>query len=130
MQKTVTKTKSVETEKYSKSSMPSSPGGTSFAGGGSGSAAAVSNVGSFSSERLASAIGHYARARALIISAVNEFDQGRKLSDPNPLLDGETWRNAVIDRAEDLERVLDPQPRTTRTGVKFDADPRLLGQGK
>lgn len=78
-------------------------------------------------ETLSSAVAHFARARSLIIAAVREFDAGRKLADPGALIDSESWRALLVARAEDLERVLDPKPRATKGGVRFDADPRLLG---
>jgi hypothetical protein len=76
------------------------------------------------------AVAHYARARALLIAALNEFDTARKIARPDELLDPVKWRNTLIDRAEDLERVLDPQPKATRGGIKFSADPRLLPEAK
>ena len=81
-------------------------------------------------EKLATAIGHYARARSLLIAAVREFDQGLKLVDPSALLDSGVWRTTLIDRADELQRVLDPQPRATKTGIKYQADSRLLGEAK
>jgi hypothetical protein len=77
-------------------------------------------------QQMAEATGHYARARALLISAVNEFDRARKIARPDELIDPVRWRNTLIDRAEDLERVLDPQPRASTGGIQFSADPRLL----
>ena len=83
-------------------------------------------IGQASQEQAAEAVAHYARARALLISALNEFDVARKLARPDELLDPVKWRNTLIDRAEDLDRVLDPQPRATKGGIRFEADPRLL----
>jgi hypothetical protein len=88
------------------------------------------NLGSARPEVAAEAVAHYARSRALLVSALNEFDKGRKLARPDELIDSTKWRNTLIDRAEDLERVLDPQPRATRGGIKFEADPRLLPEAK
>jgi len=81
-------------------------------------------------EVAAEAVAHYARSRALLVSALHEFDKGRKLARPDELIDSTKWRNTLIDRAEDLERVLDPQPRATKGGIKFEADPRLLPEAK
>ncbi len=81
-------------------------------------------------EVTAEAVAHYARSRALLVSAIEEFDRGRSLAKPDELLDATKWRNTLIDRAEDLERVLDPQPRATRGGIKFQADSRLLPEAK
>lgn len=81
-------------------------------------------------ERLASAVGHYARARSLLIAAIREFDRAQQLADPSSLLDPKKWRTTLVKRGEELERVLDPQPRLTVSGIKFNADPRLLGEAK
>jgi hypothetical protein len=83
-----------------------------------------------SGEKLATAVGHYARARSHIIAAIREFDTGRKFADPEPLLDSSQWRNNLISRAEELEKVLDPQPRSSKSGARFDPDPRLMGEAK
>ncbi|MFN4896378.1 MAG: hypothetical protein ACK5GN_05760 [Pseudomonadota bacterium] len=87
-------------------------------------------LGSARPEVAAEAVAHYARSRALLVAAINEFDKARKLAKPDELLDSTKWRATLIDRAEDLERVLDPQPRATRGGIKFEADPRLLPEAK
>lgn len=87
-------------------------------------------LGSARPEVAAEAIAHYARSRALLVASINEFDKARKLAKPDELLDTTKWRSTLIDRAEDLERVLDPQPRATRGGIKFEADPRLLPEAK
>ena len=78
-------------------------------------------------EILSAAIGHFARARSLLIAALREFDQGYKLAKPDSILDSKEWRSDLISRAEDLERVLSPQARASRFSVRYDADPRLLG---
>ncbi len=81
-----------------------------------------------SGEKLATAVGHYARARSLLIAAVNEFDRGYKVANPDAILDSKAWRGTLVDRAEELQKVIDPQPRATRGGIKFNADPRLLNE--
>ena len=83
-------------------------------------------LGQAGQEETTEAVAHFARARSLIIAALHEFDKGRKIASPSDLLDTAQWRNTLIDRAEDLDRVLDPQPRATKGGIKFEADPRLL----
>jgi hypothetical protein len=83
-------------------------------------------LGTAGPEQATEAVAHYARARSLIIAALHEFDKGRKIASPSELLDPSQWRNTLIDRAEDLDRVLDPQPRATKGGIRFEADPRLL----
>ena len=87
-------------------------------------------LGSARPEVAAEAVAHYARSRALLVASINEFDKARKLAKPDELLDATKWRSTLIDRAEDLERVLDPQPRATKGGIKFEADPRLLPEAK
>lgn len=84
------------------------------------------SIGQASQEQAAEAVAHYARSRALLVAALNEFDQARKLARPDELLDPVKWRNTLIDRAEDLERVLDPQPRATKGGIRFAPDSRLM----
>ena len=79
-----------------------------------------------SPQKTARAIGHYARARSLLIAAIREFDAGAKIADPSTLLDPTVWRSSLEEKAKELERVLDPQPRITSEGVKFSADHRLL----
>lgn len=79
-----------------------------------------------SGERLASAVGHFSRSRALLIQAIKEFDKARSLARPDALIDSEQWRATLASRADELARVMSPQPRVTRSGVKFDAAPQLL----
>jgi hypothetical protein len=79
-------------------------------------------------ERLAEAIGHYARARSLILAAIREFDAGKKVASPDVIIDSAEWRSSLIDRATELERILDPQPKLTSGGVRYNPDTRLLGE--
>ena len=83
-----------------------------------------------SAERLAAASGHYAKSRSLLIAAVREFDKAQKFAQPGALLEVNEFRNSIISRAEELERVLDPQPRISESGVKFEAYPSLMGGAK
>ena len=87
-------------------------------------------LGQASPEIMAEASGHYARSRSLLIAAIREFDAGRRIAKPDDLLDPAKWRNTLADRAEDLERLLDPQPRVTEGGIKYSADPRLLPEAR
>ena len=96
----------------------------------SASAEPQNNLGQTTTEATAEAVAHYARSRALLVSALHEFDQARKIARPDELLDPTKWRNTLIDRAQDLERILDPQPKATKGGIKFSADPRLLPEAK
>ena len=77
-------------------------------------------------EQLAAAIGHYAKSRSLLIAAIREFDKGYKLANPDALIDSKTYRNTLITRAEEMEHVLDPQPRASKGAVSIDPDSRLL----
>lgn len=77
-------------------------------------------------ERLATAVGHYNRSRALLLEAMREFDRGRDIARPDALIDSTEWREALAFRARELERVLAPQARVTRSGVRLGAAPQLL----
>lgn len=101
-------------------------GGTGSSRGSDRAMAKRTTLGQAGLEETAEAVAHFSRARSLIIAALHEFDKGRKIASPSELLDATQWRNTLIDRAEDLDRVLDPQPRATKGGIKFEADPRLL----
>lgn len=79
-----------------------------------------------SSERSAAALGHYARARAMLIEALAEFEEGKRLANPDLLIDSEQWRLTVVSRAEELNRVLDPKPKVTRSGVRYKAHKRFI----
>ena len=79
-----------------------------------------------SPERQDAAVGHYARARSLLVEALAEFEQARSVARPDLLLDPEDWRLTIISKTEELNRLLDPQPRVTRSGVRFKASPELI----
>ena len=83
-----------------------------------------------SEERNSAAVAHYARARSLLVEAVREFESGRELARPDMFFDGDSWRTNIVSRAEDLNRVLDPKPRVTRSGVTFRANPALIKREK
>lgn len=78
--------------------------------------------------KLGAAAAHYARARSLVIAAVNEFDRGLKIANPDALVDSKKWRASLVDRARELEKVLDPQAKESSGGVRLDPDSRLIGQ--
>lgn len=78
-------------------------------------------------EDLAAATGHYARTRSLLLAAIREFDAGYKLANPDALMDSQLFRETLLTRAKELEHVLDPQPRASKGGVRFNPDSRLLG---
>lgn len=77
-------------------------------------------------ETQAAAVAHFARSRALLVSALEEFDRACKIAKPDSILNSREWRTDLIDRAKDLEVILAPQPRITHRGVKLEGDNRLL----
>lgn len=79
-----------------------------------------------SKRRAVVATGHYARARTMLVKALEEFEAGRKHARPDLLIDSEEWRLSLISLTEQLNRVLDPRPRVTRDGVQFQADPVMI----
>ena len=90
------------------------------------SPSAVSAENYASAERSSAAIGHYARARTMLVEALSEFEEARRLARPDMLIDVEQWRSTIVSRTEDLNRVLDPKPRVTRDGARFKANPSLI----
>jgi hypothetical protein len=92
----------------------------------SGGPLAAANLEAAQGETLSKAVGHYARARSLLIEAVREFDRGARTARPDAIIDADEWRSSLVSRAEDLERILAPQPRVTKGGVKFEANTSLL----
>ena len=81
-----------------------------------------------SGDRAATALGHYARSHAMLLEALREFDKGKKLASPDVILNSKEWRGTLISRAEELERLMDPQPRVSKGGARYEGDPRLLKQ--
>lgn len=79
-----------------------------------------------SKPRQTAAIGHYARARAMMVEALAEFEQGRKAARPDLLIDSEEFRLRLISLTEELNRVIDPKPRVSRDGVVFRGNPRMI----
>lgn len=79
-----------------------------------------------SSERSQAALGHYSRARAMLVEALAEFEEGRRIARPDMVLDAEEWRLSIVSRTEELNRVLDPQPKITKSGVRFKAVGRMI----
>lgn len=93
-----------------------------------GSARAETNYAS--EQRKNAALGHYARARTMMVEALAEFEQARKYARPDMMLDPEEWRLSVISRTEELNRLLDPRPRVTLDGVRFQANKLLIRREK
>lgn len=87
-------------------------------------------IGYSAPDKAASALGHYARARTLLIGALQEFDKGRRIAQPDPLVNSVDWRETVILRAKELELLIDPRARSTNGGVKYEGDRRLLTEPK
>jgi len=81
-----------------------------------------------SKERARAAAGYYARSRAMLVAALDEFEQGRKYARPDLLIDSEDWRLKLITLTEELNRVIDPKPLITRDGVVFRANPRMIAR--
>jgi hypothetical protein len=77
-------------------------------------------------ENMSIAKGHYARSKALLIEAIREFDMGARRAKPDAVLNSKEWRASLVNRAEELDRFLDPQPRISGTGVKFKAEGALI----
>lgn len=102
----------------------------SSAGAQSNSGTPAPGIERASVTELSKAMGHFARARSLLLKAIQEFDLGNSTASPDAILDSGAWRSEVIARTQDLERVLDPQPRITKGGVRYEADSRLLGEAK
>jgi hypothetical protein len=81
--------------------------------------------------RLSKSMAHYSRARALLLSAIQEFDRGRELADPSVLIKTDEWRAGLVSRAQQLEKVLAPQSRESgSTGVRLQGDQRLIARTK
>lgn len=79
-----------------------------------------------SKQRARVAVGYYARARAMLVEALAEFEQGRKTAQPDMLLDSEEWRLSLISLTEQLNRLVDPKPKVTLEGARFTANPRMI----
>lgn len=77
-------------------------------------------------ENMSIAKGHYSRSKALLIEALREFDMGTRRAKADAVLNSKEWRASLVNRAEELDRFLDPQPRISGTGVKFKAEGALI----
>ena len=80
------------------------------------------------SKRRIAAVGYYAKARALMVEALAQFEQGRKTAQPDLLIDSEEWRLTVITLTEQLNRVIDPQIAIDNSGVTFTASQRMISR--
>jgi hypothetical protein len=79
---------------------------------------------------LSKAVGHWSRARTYLNLAVREFDKGTELVDPDAIIDAKELRSEILNTIQILERVIDPQPRATEEGVRYNAAPELIGAKK
>lgn len=77
-------------------------------------------------ETVSKANSHYKRARALLLTALREFDKGAAVASPEVLLDVESWRKKLIDNANDLNIIIDPQPRVSTEGVTHDPSIKIF----
>jgi hypothetical protein len=75
---------------------------------------------------LTKAMAHYARSRQLLVAALREFDKGFQAVSPEVIFDGEEFRHSILERTEELEKLLAPQARIDRSGVQFDPHPAFL----
>lgn len=83
-----------------------------------------------SDKRSNTAIAHYARARAMCVETLEEFEVGRKHARPDLLLDPEEWRLTMISLCEQLNRLVDPKIRISNAGVQVSANPRMIHRAK
>lgn len=77
-------------------------------------------------KRQETAVAHYSRARTMLVAALEEFEQGRRYARPDVLVDSEDWRLKVVSLTEELNRLIDPQVKVTREGVRTKGNPRLI----
>ncbi len=83
-----------------------------------------------SKQRATVAKAHMSRARALLVEALEEFEESKKYARPDLLIDSEDWRLRVVSLTEQLNRVIDPKPRVTREGAVFRVPPRFMRREK
>lgn len=98
---------------------------------GSGRDSVSSSEGSYTGSSVRpspAALGHYARARSMLIEALREYERGRSIAQPDMIFDGNQWRSGIVSRADELSRLLDPRPREVETGVRFRENPYLLNE--
>ena len=83
-----------------------------------------------SKERSHTAVAHYARARAMCVETLEEFEAGRRFARPDLLLDAEEWRLTLISLCEKLNRLVDPKIRISTQGVQVASNPRMVRRAK
>lgn len=77
-------------------------------------------------DKVSKANSHYKRARSLLLTALREFDKGAAVASPEILLDVESWRKKLVDNANDLNIIIDPQPRISSEGVTHDSSIKIF----
>ncbi len=83
-----------------------------------------------SKERSHSAVAHYARARAMCVETLEEFEAGRSFARPDLMLDAEEWRLTMVSLCEKLNRLVDPKIRISSQGVQVASNPRMVRRAK
>lgn len=78
-------------------------------------------------QKLARGIGHFERARSLLLASIREFDSGYKYVKTDQVLDADVWRKTLLDRAKELETILSPQAREIKSGSAYQPNSGLLG---
>lgn len=78
-----------------------------------------------SKERREAALAHYSRARSMLLESLAEFERARDIARPDLIIDSEAWRNTLVSRARELDRVLEPQARASASGARLDSAPSL-----
>ncbi len=81
-----------------------------------------------SPERAQAAIGHYSRARALLVQAMREFDEGRQMARPDLVINPDVWTATLNTRAEELNHIISPEARESAGGVRLTENEALLRQ--
>lgn len=79
-------------------------------------------------ERTQAAMGHYARARTLLVEAMREFEAGKDIAKPDLILNSETWKAGVSARADELGHVISPEARESTGGTRFKENHSLLNE--
>lgn len=74
--------------------------------------------------------GHLSRSKGLLIAALREFDEAMKDMPEKSALNTTRWRDSVAERAEELERLISPNAREARGGIRYEAYPELLSESK
>ncbi len=79
-----------------------------------------------SEQRANAAVAYYSRARTMLVEALAEYEQGKKYARADMLHDSEEFRLTLISLTEQLNKLVDPQIRITRDGIRVRANPRLI----